>query len=92
MRMHCCQLKSDIFRNNISNNRFCTCGDEETVFHFFFEFRNYTNAMDILINETVCRYEDSKCLMVMNIYLPMIIPKYEAVSKFIVSSKRFTIF
>ena len=53
MRMHCCQLKSDIFRNNISNNRFCSCGDEETVFHFFFECRNYTNARDILINETV---------------------------------------
>ena len=53
MRMHCSQLKGDIYRNNISNNRYCTCGDEETVFHFFFECRNYTNARDIHVNETV---------------------------------------
>ena len=38
-----------IFRNNIPNNRYCTCGDEEIVFHFFFECRNYTDARDILI-------------------------------------------
>ena len=95
MRMHCCQLKSDIFRNNKSNNRFCSCGDEETVFHFFFECRNYTNARDILINKTV---------HITNITIMKILNGdehlsthdntkiHEAVSKFIVSSKRFTIF
>ena len=51
MRLHCCQLKSDIHKKNISNNRYCTCGDEETVFHFFFECRNLTNDSDILVME-----------------------------------------
>ena len=95
MRMHCSQLKSDIYRNNISNNRYCICGDEETVFHFFFECRNYINARDILINETV---------YITNLTVMKILNGedqlsthdntkiHDAVSKFIVSTKRFTIF
>ena len=95
MRMHCSQLKSDIHRNNISNNGYCTWGDEETVFHFFFECRNYTNARDILINETV---------YITNLTVMKILNGedqlstndntkiHEAVSKFIVSTNRFTIF
>ena len=32
MRMKCSQLNSHLFRNNIIQNRLCTCGIEETVF------------------------------------------------------------
>ena len=35
MRMKCSQLNSHLFRNNIIQNRLCTCGIEETVFHYF---------------------------------------------------------
>ena len=95
VRMHCCQLKSDIFRNNISNNRFCSCGDEETVIHFFFECRNYTNAWDILINETV-HITNITVMKILNgdehLSTHDNTKIHEAVSKFIVSSKRFTIF
>ena len=36
MRMCCSQLKSDILRNNISSDKYCIYGEEETVFHYFF--------------------------------------------------------
>ena len=43
MRMNCCHLNSHHFINNISPNKFCTCGEEETIFHLFFECRYYIN-------------------------------------------------
>ena len=53
MRMCCSQLKSDIFINNISIDKFCICGEEETVFHYFFECCNYTNLRNTFLNETL---------------------------------------
>ena len=93
MRMHRSQLKSYIYKNNIFNNRYCTLGDGETVFHFFFECRNYTNARDILINETVYITNLMKILNgVEQLSTHGSTKIHEAVSKFIVSTKRFTIF
>ena len=46
--MRCSQLKSDIYRNNISFDRYCICCEEETVFHYFFECRNYINPKNTL--------------------------------------------
>ena len=84
MRMNCCQLNNHLFINTISPNKFCNCGEEETIFHFFFECRY------VLINETlsiVKILQGDKSLCTSDITKP-----HEAVSKFIVSSKRFTIF
>ena len=53
MRMKCTQLNSHLFRNNIIQNRLCTCGIEETVFHYFFECRNFLNQRDSLLMETL---------------------------------------
>ena len=53
MRMRCSQLKSDIYRNDISFDKYCICGEEETVFHYFFECRNYINPRNTLLNETL---------------------------------------
>ena len=48
MRMRCSQLKSDIYRNNIHFDKYCICGEEETVFDYFFECRNYINPRNTL--------------------------------------------
>ena len=95
MRMHCCQLNSHLFIDNISSNKFCNCGEEATILHFFFECRDYINSRDILLNETmpfttlsiVKILHGDKSLCTRDIF-----KLHEAVSKYIVSSKRFTIF
>ena len=43
MRMRCSQ-----YRNYISFDKYCICGEEETVFHYFFECRNYINPRNTL--------------------------------------------
>ena len=40
MGMHSSQLNSHLYRNNFAQNKFCTCGMEGTIFHFFFECTN----------------------------------------------------
>ena len=50
--MKCSQLYSDLFTNNIIQNKYCSCGAEETAFHFFFECPNYILHRNTLINET----------------------------------------
>ena len=92
MRM---QLNSYLFTNNISPNKFCNCGEEENIFHFFFKCRFYINSRDILLNETmpfttlpiikILHGDTSLCTR-------DITKLHEAVSKYIVSSKRFTIY
>ena len=95
MRMNRCQLNCHLFIYDISPNKFCRCGEEETIFNFFFECLYYINFRDVLINETlpfttlsiVKILHGNKSLCTRDI-----IKLHEAVSKFIVSSRRFTIF
>ena len=95
MRMRCSQLKSDIYRNNISFDKYCICGEEETVFHYFFECRNYINPRNTLLNETLSianisvlkiLHGDERVCIGDNMKL------HHAVSRFIISTKRFNIY
>ena len=52
-RMGCSQLNSDLSKNNITNNKLCTCGDEETAFHFFFACPKYTVLRNTFLSDTV---------------------------------------
>ena len=95
MRLHCSQSNSYLFINNIFPNKFCNCGEEETIFHFFFECIDYINSRDILLNDTMPFttlsifkiLHGDKSLCTCDIF-----KLHEAVSKYIVSSKCFTIF
>ena len=95
MRMQCCQLNSHLFTNNISPNMFCNCGEEETIFHFFFECRDYINSRDILLNETM-PFTTLSIIKILHgdksLCTRDITKLHEAVSKYIVSSKRFAIY
>ena len=95
MRMQCCQLNSHLFTNNISPNKFCNCGEEETIFHFFFECRDYINSRDILLNETM-PFTTLSIIKILHgdksLCTRDITKLHEAVSKYIVSSKRFAIY
>ena len=95
MRMHCSQLKSDIYRNNISFDKYCICGEEETVFHYFFECRNCINPRNTLLNEILSianisvlkiLHGDERLCIGDNMKL------HQAVSRFIISTKRFNIY
>ena len=95
MRMHSSQLNNHLYRNNITQNKFCTCGIEETIFHFFFECTHYVSSRDILLNETLSflnltmkkvLHGDESLNNYENIRL------HAAVSKYIVSTGRFNIF
>ena len=92
MRMCCSQLKSDIFRNNISIDRYCTCGEEETVFHYFFECCNYTNLRNTFLNETLSIANLSVLKILLGDERLSIRDNNDAVSKFIISTKRFNIY
>ena len=95
MRMHSSQLNSHLYRNNITQNKFCTCGIEETIFHFFFECTHYVSSRDILLNET---------LSFLNLTMKKVlhgdeslnnyenIRPHAAVSKYIIATGRFNIF
>ena len=94
MRMNCSQLNGDLFKNNITGNKFCTCGLEETAFHYFFECRNYTLHRNTLLHDTVF-------VTILSVQIILngdnTISDHEnmqlhrAVSKFITSSERFKI-
>ena len=94
MGMCCSQLKSDIFRY-ISIDKYCIYGEEETVFHYFFECCNYTNLKNTFLNETLSianlsvlkiLHGDQRLSIRDNMKLN------HAVSKFIISTKRFNIY
>ena len=95
MRMKCSQLNSHLFRNNIIQNRLFTCGIEETVFHYFFECCNFLNHRDSILMETLSIttltvekvfHGDKDININDNIKL------HNAVSKYIIATKRFNIF
>ena len=95
MRMHSSQLNSHLFRNNITHHKFCTCGIEETVFHFFFECTNFVTLRDILLNETLS-FSTLTVKKVLHgeesLNIRENIKLHAAVSKYIVATRRFNIF
>ena len=94
IRMKCSQLRSDLFINNIIDNKNCTCGSEENALHFFLECPNYnlfrntliidTSFITLLTVDTILNGDDSLSRQD-NVLL------HKAVSKFILSTNRFTI-
>ena len=93
--MRCSQLKSDIYRNNISFDKYCICGEEETVYHYFFECRNYINPRNTLLNETLS-IANISVLRILNGDERLCISDdkklHQAVSRFIISTKSFNIY
>ena len=91
MKLHCSQLKDDLFKNNIINYRNCDCGANETAFHFFFQCPLYTNhrnqlyhktnfvelSLDTILNGLSQSSRDKNMLI------------HEAVASFIINTKRF---
>ena len=86
-------LNSHLFRNNIIQNRLCTCGIEETVFHYFFESCNFLNHRDSLLMETLS-ITTLTVEKVLDEYININdnIKLHNAVSKYIIATKRFNIF
>ena len=92
MRMHSSQLNSHLYRNNITQNKFCTCGIEETIFHFFFECTNFVSSRDILQNETLLFLNLTMKKVLHGLNNNENIRLHTAVSKYIIATGRFNIF
>ena len=92
IKLHCSQLNDDLFKNDIIDNRYCVCGDEETPFHYFFQCPRYAAYRNRLYHETDFIQELSLDIILNgnnqlshqeNIIL------HETVSSFVQASKRF---
>ena len=95
---HKCILHYDLYKRNISDTPFCSCGQNEDVYQLFFVCKNYYNA------ETICLiiYKfthgvvniDTNLLLCGDIHLPLQtninINIFSVVLNFIVESNRFT--
>ena len=42
IRTNCSQLKSQLYNNGLTENKYCTCGVEDTPYHFFFVCNQFT--------------------------------------------------
>ena len=53
IRNNCSDLKTDLFRNHLSADRRCSCGnDNEYASHYFFECENFTNLRILMFHRT----------------------------------------
>ena len=93
LRTGCSSLRSDLFRKNIIDDPLCSCGQEEDIDHYFFQCTNYTVCRQIMFNEisSVINNIDSDALLYGSNDLSHNdnVKIFQAVQKFIVSSKRF---
>ena len=48
---HKCIRHYDLYKRNISDTPFCSCGHNEDVYHFFFVCKNYYNARNNMFNQ-----------------------------------------
>ena len=44
LRLGCSSLNHHLFNNHVSETSRCSCGDEETIFHYIYECRKYDTA------------------------------------------------
>ena len=94
IRLHCSQLNSDLFNNNITSNKYCVCGNEETAYHFFFDCQNYMIMRNTLINETGFIAHLTTDLILTGddtLSQRQTIMLHIAVSKYIIATNRFNI-
>ena len=52
MKLHCSELNYDLFKNNLTENKYCVCGEVETPFHYLFQCQQYTLFRNQLYHET----------------------------------------
>lgn len=53
IRKNCSDLKSDLFRNHLSADSSCSCGnDNEDALHYFFECVNFNNLRIVMFHKT----------------------------------------
>ena len=52
-RTKCSQLKDDLFQNGIIESNLCSCGNAETIYHYFFECENFAIQIDVFFTETL---------------------------------------
>ena len=50
MKSHCNELNYDLFKNNLTENKYC--GEVETPFHYLFQYQQYTLFRNQLYHET----------------------------------------
>ena len=86
---------SSLFRNSIIQYRLCSCGIEETVFHYFLDCCNFLNQRETLLMETssITTLTVEKVLNGdKDINSNDNIILHNAVSKYIIATKRVNIF
>ena len=79
----------------ISIDKHCICGQEEIVFHYFFECCRYTNLRNTLLNDTLS-FTNISVLKILHgdemVCIRDNMKINDAVSKYIISTKRFNIY
>ena len=93
---HNCILLGDLYKRNITNSPYCSCGQTEDAYHFFFACKNYSRARNNLFNRLFSLdlvNIDTKLLLSGDNALPvqMNMNIFTAVHKFIDETCRFTI-
>ncbi|XP_055995247.1 uncharacterized protein LOC125672352 isoform X1 [Ostrea edulis] len=90
-----CILNYDLYKLNITNSPFCTCGHtNEDIYHFFFACKNYSRARNDLFNRLFMLdlvNIDTKLLLCGDVNLPLQtnITIFSVVHKFIEETCRF---
>ena len=91
---HKCILHYDLYKRNITNTPFCSCGQNEDVYHFFFACKKYSKARNNMFNQLFMldlANIDTNLLLCGDVNLPLQINIniFSAVHQFIEESTRF---
>ena len=52
MKLHCSELNYDLFKDNLTENKYCVCCEVETPFNYLFQCQQYTLFRNQLYHET----------------------------------------